>query len=109
MVKDVSSIISSDVSNKSKIDPIEISKKLILRDINGIRSNLQLKDKTDPKEKIPFAPMNPTDKALLTLVFPKDFGHLMDKSIAQSYCRNLPSDDLEIIRKRARDMGCYSE
>jgi len=57
MVKDVSSIISSDVSNKSKIDPIEISKKLILRDINGIRSNLQLKDKTDPKEKIPFAPM----------------------------------------------------
>ena len=53
------------------------------------------------------APLNHSDLALLVLVMPKEFGHLMDPSIARSYCRNVDPKDTkiiqEIIKRSVRD------
>ncbi len=56
MVKDISEIIGSDITNKAKIDPLKISKQLILREVNSLRSNYQFHEKPDPKDVNPLPP-----------------------------------------------------
>jgi hypothetical protein len=56
MVKSAAEIISQDVLNKVKIDPLKISKTLILQDINNIRSNNQLNENPDRSDPNPLPP-----------------------------------------------------
>lgn len=53
MAKDVSTILSSDVIDRQKINVLEISKSLILRDLNAIRSNLQFTDNSVTNSNMP--------------------------------------------------------
>lgn len=50
MVQDISTIFSSERTNKEQLNYLAISKNLILRDINGLRSNFQFKETQDRTE-----------------------------------------------------------
>ena len=56
MAKSVADIVSQDVLDKAKIDPLKISKTLILQDISGLRSNNQLNEKPDMSDPNPLPP-----------------------------------------------------
>jgi hypothetical protein len=53
MVKDVSTIFSSESSDKQQLDYLKISKNLILRDVGSLRSNFQFNENQDPSQPNP--------------------------------------------------------
>lgn len=50
------------------------------------------------QHKMGLVPLYPSDAALLSLVLPQRFGHLMDKSVAKSYCRQVADEDIKKIQ-----------
>ena len=57
MITDVSTIFSAEITDKQQLDYLNISKNLILRDINGFRSNFQFNANQDPKQPNPLPPL----------------------------------------------------
>jgi hypothetical protein len=54
-------------------------------------------------QKLGMCPLYPSDAALLVLVFPKEYGHLMDSPVAKSYCRQVRDEDLKKIQDIVRN------
>jgi len=57
MVQDVSTIFSAEITDKQQLDYLKISKNLILRDVDGLRSNFQFNENQDNSEPNPMPPM----------------------------------------------------
>jgi len=57
MVKDVSTIFSAEITDNQKLDYLKISKNLILRDINALRSNFQFNENQNLSEPNPTPPI----------------------------------------------------
>lgn len=57
MVKDVSTIFSAEITDKQQLNYLNISKNLILRNINNIRSNFQFNENQDKTEPNVLPPM----------------------------------------------------
>lgn len=57
MVQDVSTIFSAEITDKQQLDYLNISKNLILRNINSIRSNFQFNENQDNTEPNILPPM----------------------------------------------------
>ena len=49
------------------------------------------------------APLYAPDVALLVLIFPGKFGHMMDQDIARSYCRQVDQKDIDKIKTIIRN------